>query len=52
MAIFALLWGVVGVGLAALALPRLIRGDGRASAAAVVAFGLALALAAVLWLSF
>lgn len=51
MAIFVLLWAIVGGVLAAISLGRLVRGDGRLGALGVLVLGLALMLAAVVWLS-
>ena len=50
MAIFVVLWAIVGGLLAAISVGRLVRGDGRVGALGVLALGLVLVVAAVVWL--
>lgn len=50
MAIFVVLWAIVGGLLAVISLGRLVRGEGRRGALGVIVLGLALILAAVVWL--
>jgi hypothetical protein len=50
MAIFVVLWAIVGGVLAAISLGRFVRGDGRRGAVGMLAVGLAFVLIAVAWL--
>jgi hypothetical protein len=49
LAIFFVLWAIVGGVLALISLGRLVRGDGRRGALGVLLIGVVLMLGAVVW---
>jgi hypothetical protein len=50
VAIFVVLWAIVGGLLAAISLGRIVRGDGRRGALGMLALGLLFVVIAVAWL--